>query len=84
MADYAVYLHLDLLATVPVRGSQREAILRFVRSLAIDPHQPGDFVDSDHSLRPRRIKLVGEYAITYWVDHAVKAVMVVDAARAHG
>jgi len=82
MATYAVYIHFDLLAAVPTRGPQREAIMRFVRSLASQPQAPGDFIDHDQVLRPRQIKILGDYAITYWVDHAVQAVMVVDISRA--
>jgi hypothetical protein len=41
-------------------------------------HSPaGDFTDQDESLRTRQIKIIGRYAITYWVDDPVKAVMIV-------
>lgn len=75
---YAVYLHFDLVEAVPKRGGQREKLMRFIRSLANDPFQPGDFSDKDQSMQPRQIKIVGDYAVTYWSDHPVKAVMVVD------
>ncbi len=77
MPAYSVYLHLDLLEAVPAQGPQRRLILNFIRSLAEAPHSPGDFSDRDESLRTRQIKIVGRYAITYWVDDPVKAVMVV-------
>ena len=77
MEAYAVFLHLDLLEIVPTRGEQRRLIMRFVRSLADNPHTPGDFTDQDKSLRTRQIKIVGHYAVTYWVDDLVKAVMIV-------
>jgi len=51
--------------------------MSFVRSLAANPYAPGDFTDQDESLRTRQIKIVGRYAITYWVDDPVKTVMVV-------
>jgi len=76
MVAYSVYLHLDLLEVVPVRGAQRRAIMRFVRSLA-ENRLLGDFTDQDESLRTRQIKIVGRYAITYWVDDPAKAVMIV-------
>ena len=78
MADYSVYLHLDLLEIIPARGQQRRLIMNFVRSLASNPHAPGDFTDQDETLRTRQIKVVGRYTITYWVDDPVKAVMIVD------
>jgi hypothetical protein len=78
MEPYKVYLHLDLLDTFPKRGRQRALIMRFIRSLAANPFALGDFTDQDATLRTRQIKIVGEYAVTYWVDDPVKTVMVVD------
>lgn len=50
----------------------------FIRSLRERPETPGDFVSKDASQRERQVKIIGDYAITYWVDAPVKAVMVVD------
>jgi mRNA-degrading endonuclease RelE of RelBE toxin-antitoxin system len=77
MARYDVYLHFDLLDTVPARGEQRRLIMAFVRSLADQPHAPGDFTDTDETQRTRQIKIIGHYAVTYWVDEPVRTVMVV-------
>ena len=77
MGAYSVYLHLELLEAVPSRGEQRRLIMTFIRSLADNPHTPGDFTDRDESLRTRQIKIIGHFAITYWVDDPVKAVMIV-------
>lgn len=74
-----MYLHVDLLDAIPSRGKQRGAIMKFVRSLADNPYQPGDYTDHDESERERQIRIVGDYAITYWVDAPVKTVMVVGA-----
>jgi len=52
--------------------------MEFIRSLAEHPHLPGDFTDQDDGLRTRHIKIIGHYAITYWADDPVRAVMVVD------
>ncbi len=77
MEAYAVYLHLDLLEVVPGRGEQRQRIMSFVRSLAASHYTPGDFTDRDGTQRTRQIKIIGNYATTYWVDDPVRAVMVV-------
>ena len=50
----------------------------FIRSLREHPDTRGDFTDKDASLRERQIKIVGDYAVTYWLDAPVKIVMVVD------
>lgn len=82
MEAYAIYLHLELLEAVPKRGAQRIRIMTFIRSLSRNPHTPGDFFDLDETGRTRQIKVVGRYAVTYWVDEAVKTVMIVDVQQA--
>ena len=78
MDRYRVYLHLDLLETLPKRSEQKRKILNFIRSLEQNPFTKGDFTDKDSSLRTREIKIIGDHAITFWADHPVKSVMVVD------
>lgn len=50
----------------------------FVRRLADDPDQSGDFTDRDSTQRRRQIKIIGDHAITYWHDAPVNIVMIVD------
>ena len=78
MSYYRVFIHLDLLDLMPKNGVQRRRIMDFIRTLRDHPHAPGDFTDKDASLRIREVKLVGDYAITYWVDSPVKTVMIAD------
>jgi mRNA-degrading endonuclease RelE of RelBE toxin-antitoxin system len=75
---YQVYLNIDLLEVVPKSGRQRREILKFIYSLRDRPRSKGDYTDKDASLQTRQIKIIGDYAITYWLDDAVKSVMVVD------
>ena len=84
MVRYTVYLHLELLEVVPKRGAQQQKILRYIQSLAENPSAKGDFTDQDETFRTREIKIIGDYAITYWADHPAKIVMVVDIALADG
>ena len=56
--------------------------MEFIYSLCDSPYTAGDFSDKEASLRMRQVKVIGDYAITYWVDSPVKAVMVVDVRRA--
>jgi hypothetical protein len=82
MGGYEVFMHLSLLESVPKSGQQRRRIMDFVRSLREKPDTPGDFTNKDASLRVRQVTIIGDYAITYWVDAPVKAVMVVDVSPA--
>jgi hypothetical protein len=81
MERYRVYLHLDLLDSMP-KGKARRRIFKFLSLLQDNPSLPGDFTDKDSTLRVRQIKIIGDYAVTYWTDYPVKAVMVVDIRRA--
>ena len=71
-------MHLGLLDAVPKTGLQRRKIMDFIYSLREHPDTCGDFTDKDSSLRERQIKVIGDYAITFWLDAPVKIVMVVD------
>jgi len=82
MGEYEVFMHFSLLESIPKSGLQRQRIMNFIRSLRERPDTPGDYTDKDASLRVRQVKIIGDYAITYWVDAPVKAVMVVNARRA--
>ena len=78
MDPYQVYLNIDLLEAVPRSGRQRQQIIKFIYGLRDRPRTKGDYSDKDASLQIRQIKIIGDYAVTYWVDDAVKSVMVVD------
>lgn len=78
MRPHEVYLHFDLLDSVPKSGVQRRKIMDFIHSLRERPDTLGDFTDKDVSRRERQIKIVGDYAITFWLDAPVRIVMVVD------
>lgn len=78
MAPYGVYLHTDLLDKMPAGEDERAAIMSFIRSLASNPHASGDFAEKNLALRPQQVKVIANYAVTFWADTAVRKVMVVD------
>ena len=78
MEPYQVYLNIDLLDAVPRSGRQRQEIMKFIYTLRDQPRTKGAYTDKDASLQIRQIKIIGDYAVTYWLDDAVKSVMVVD------
>jgi len=50
--------------------------------LADNPTKPGDYEERDDAGRPIQIKIVGDYALTYWADHAVREVKVIQIEKA--
>ena len=84
MEPYKIFLHVDLLDAIPSKGPRREEIFRFIRSLASEPMTPGDYTDKDGTLRLRQIKIVGDHALTYWVDDPARTVLVVAVRPADG
>lgn len=56
--------------------------MNFVRLLSNEPLTKGDFSNRDESQRELQVKIVGDYAVTYWVDEPAKAVMIVGISHA--
>jgi hypothetical protein len=78
LRPYDVFVHEKLLACAPRSGRSRQRILDFARSLSSDPFQRGDYEDSDPAGHPTPVKLVGRYAVTFFVDHAAREVKIVN------
>ena len=78
MQAYAVYVHERVLDFVLKAGRQGELVSSFLHRCGHDPYAEGDFKDSDESGRPLEVKLVGPYAVTYWADHAVREIKVIN------
>ena len=76
MRPYAIYINEAALASAPQSGSQRQHVFKFVRSLAENPHSPGDFSEKDNDGRTIQVKVVGRYAVTFWADHAVSEIKI--------
>lgn len=76
MRAYAVFINEQALAAAPRSGAQREAVMKFIRSLADNPNSAGDFTEVDNARRTVQVKVIGRYAITFWADHAVSEIKV--------
>ncbi len=76
MRAYAVFINEQALATAPRSGMQREAVVKFIRSLADTPNTTGDFTENDDTGRVVQVKVIGRCAITFWADHAASEVKV--------
>ncbi len=54
----------------------------FIGSLASDPFNEGDFSEFDRTSRKVFTKLVIDFAVSFWSDHAVKEVKVFEVSKA--
>ena len=73
---------INLLESIPTKGRQRELIMEFAQLLAREPLTPGDFTYRDRTQREQQVKIVGDFAVSYWVDEPVSTVMILGARHA--
>ncbi|MEP6664052.1 MAG: hypothetical protein ABJC04_10345 [Verrucomicrobiota bacterium] len=76
MAPYKVLISIEILQLDRPTPGQRQKILTFLEGLAHDPNRKGDYEERDEVGRPVQIKIVGDFALTFWADHAVKEVKI--------
>ena len=80
---YDLYVrHEVYLAIGSIKNKPRGEIIRFLESLSSDPFQKGDYQDRTPEGREIQVKVIGSYALLYWVDHPVREVKVVDLVQA--
>ena len=85
MKPYAVYLRVEAAGLLKAAGAQdRRRIEGFIDSLAGNPFRTGDYAETDSVGRPIQIKILGNFAVAFWADHAVKEIKVVAIVRADG
>jgi hypothetical protein len=77
LQPYKVLVSVEVLRLKRPSRQQRDRILLFLESLAEFPSTLGDYQDRDDIGRPVQIKIIGNIALTYWADHAVKEVKVI-------
>ncbi len=83
--NYKVFLRLEAMEMLrKIRGVQKTRISRFIDALTVNPFLAGDFSENDDAQRQIEIKVIGRYAITYWADHAVSEVKIIDIRMADG
>jgi mRNA-degrading endonuclease RelE of RelBE toxin-antitoxin system len=73
---YKVLISIEILQLERPSRRNRESILSFLESLALNPLRRGDYEELDEVGRPVQIKIIGDYALTFWADHAVKEIKV--------
>jgi hypothetical protein len=81
-ADYRVLIDLACLDQLPQSGRRRDDVIAYCKDLISLHHLGGDFqvVDPD-SRREFEVSVIDGFIVTWWVDHPVKRVVVVDVRR---
>lgn len=83
MSHYKLFLRLEAIeALKTTRRPQRRQISTFIDGLESHPDTTGDYNERDDTDRLIEIKVVGQFVITFWADHAAKEMKVVDIRRA--
>lgn len=77
MEPFALYLQAEVFAGLAkLRRSERARWLRHFELLSRDPGCAHDFTEVIGG-REMSVKLIDQYAVTYWVDHPVREIKIV-------
>ena len=77
--SYAAFLNRPAHeALIRLKGSKRRAIDKFIDYLSDNPFEVGDFSEYDKVGRIVHCKIIRDLAITYYADHAVKELKVIE------
>jgi len=69
----------QILSLRPV--AKRRMIISQIERLANNPYTVGDFEVTDWSGRKNQVQVLHGFSITYWADHAVKELRILDVTR---
>lgn len=76
---YEIFLRSEAVDSLrAIRPTTRKLVAAYLDSLASNPFSEGDYAVKDSSGREIQIKVIGEYAVTFWTDHAVKEIKIID------
>ena len=73
---FVLYEVTESLKHIPIR--YRRKILNFIETLKQNPFEEGEFVEVDLKGNTYQAKIIGKYALYYFVDGAVKEIKIVD------
>ncbi len=81
--NYRVYICQEAVdAIAKFRGKKRKLLANYVRNLEDDPFNEGDFSEHDDSGREYYTKIILDQAISFYPDHALKEIKVLQISRA--
>lgn len=79
MSSYSVFVESHIAESLPqMKLKERNQILGLLKKLRSNPFLEGDYVERDNIGRPVQVVVVGNHALWFWTDHAVKEVKVID------
>ena len=85
MTPYRIFTELDVVETLrEIRPANRRKIAAFFEELKNNPDASGDFTEKGAAGRDHHIKIVGNWAVTFWTDHPAKEVKIERLDRADG
>lgn len=77
--SYRVLIDLDALASLPRSGRRRDRVLEMLIGFSDNADQGGDFeINDPETSRPFQVSCVAGFAITWWIDHPVLEVKIID------
>lgn len=77
--SYAVFLNRPAHeALIRLKGDKRRDIDKFIDYLSDNPFEEGDFSEYDKVGRIVHCKIIRDLAITYYADHAVKELKIIE------
>lgn len=81
--SYRVFISQTAVDVVArLRGKQKKLLGEFIRDLEEDSFNEGDFLEMDDSGREYFTKIIKNYAVSFYPDHAVKEIKVFEICRA--
>lgn len=82
MDAYEVILHERAWALLSeTKGAERQRLLALLDSVKATPFRTGDFQQRDETGRVNEVLLLGDWLVTFWSDHAVHEIRVVNLER---
>ncbi len=79
MIAYSVFVGSHIAELFPqMKFKERNQILRLFNKLRTRPFLEGDYVERDSIGRLMQVVIVGQSALVFWADHAVKEVKIID------
>lgn len=77
--DYRLLISIECVEFIDRLPSRtRKALRNAISMIGADPLGSCDAEDYDETGRMLQIAIIGDYALTYWVDHADKHVKILD------